>query len=46
MLMTFHIRSFLPEAATAAHVRPWSQKPDFYVNGSGHGTVLAERRQR
>jgi hypothetical protein len=46
MLMTFHTRTFLPEAALAADVRPCSQKPDFYGNWSGNGTVLAERRRR
>jgi hypothetical protein len=46
MLMTFDIRTFLPEAATAAHVRPCLQKLGFYGNWSGHRTVLAERRQR
>lgn len=46
MLKTFHTRTFLPEAAMAAHVRPYSQKPVFSGNRSGDTPALAERRLR
>ena len=46
MLMTFHIRTFLPEAASAARVRPCQHKPVYDGTWSGNTTALAERRQR
>jgi hypothetical protein len=46
MLMTFHIRTFLPEAALAATVQPWSEKPVYDGSRSGNTTALAERRLR
>jgi hypothetical protein len=46
MLMTFHIRPFLPEAALAARVRPCQDKLVYDETWSGNTTALAERRLR
>jgi hypothetical protein len=46
MLMTFYTRTFLPEAAPAARVRPCQHKPVADGSWSGNTTALAERRLR